>query len=778
MMRNWLVIGFILLSIQAMGQNKITAYEYWFDQDYSSAIRTSVTISELVDLSTSISVSSLEPGLHAVHFRFLDTDGYWSSVVSQFFIVPKAATSLTAKIDRWEYWFDYDPGSRVTTSISPKEVLNLSTSVSISALNPGLHVINLRARDINGHWSSVITNFFMVPEEPTTYSKRINYWEYWFDGNRSSLVTKSISARKILDLSSSFSTSDLEPGLHYISFRTRDKDGHWSSVLSKFFMVPEDNPSIVNRIVEWEYWYNNDYSSVVSGSLSSAVIDLSAMINTTALNEGFNQVNLRFKDEQGTYSSVLSRFFFKKKTTFNDNYITDYRYWFDTASSAMMNVKLGSPVKLYNLVTSVDVRHIEKGDHIIHFQFRDSLGQWSSVLSDSFNKVPFPIAGFSGVPLEFCDSGTVDFTSESFDADTWYWTFGDGGTSTMMDPSYHYSTSGTYNISLTVTDTASGLDSTLIKTTYVVVHERPDAGISASPNDSICTGDTAILLSDTSADLTWSTGDTMSSIKVTSPGIYTVLAANPDMPSCASTDSIAIEVISVPMVGLGNDTSICDGTILTLTADSGHHWTWSTGDTGNTISVSMAGTYYVDAFNILGCYSSDTITVGVDPLAVANWSYSITERTVDLTDLSMHAMHYDWSYGTGDGDTIPNPSYTYSSDGTYEICLIVSNNCNSDTLCQNITVHTSGIDDPVDGIPMLALYPNPARDQIFLVIGEHAGEDLRWNIVNMNGELMMSGNTESNTVHRVATDRLAVGYYLMVVEGKGYQASIPFVKAD
>ncbi|MBW7988499.1 MAG: PKD domain-containing protein [Planctomycetes bacterium] len=69
-----------------------------------------------------------------------------------------------------------------------------------------------------------------------------------------------------------------------------------------------------------------------------------------------------------------------------------------------------------------------------------------------------PNAGFS-----FTTSGlTASFTDQSTDSDgsivDWYWDFGDGKTSTLQNPSHTYATSGTYTVTLTVTDNDDATD--------------------------------------------------------------------------------------------------------------------------------------------------------------------------------------------------------------------------------------------------------------------------------------------------------------------------------
>ncbi len=78
-------------------------------------------------------------------------------------------------------------------------------------------------------------------------------------------------------------------------------------------------------------------------------------------------------------------------------------------------------------------------------------GAWQIDLTTSTGNLP-PTANFS-----FTTSGlSANFTDSSTDSDgtiaSWAWTFGDGGSSTLKNPSHSYAAGGTYTVGLTVTD--------------------------------------------------------------------------------------------------------------------------------------------------------------------------------------------------------------------------------------------------------------------------------------------------------------------------------------
>lgn len=107
-----------------------------------------------------------------------------------------------------------------------------------------------------------------------------------------------------------------------------------------------------------------------------------------------------------------------------------------------------------------------------------------------------PTASFT----DSCTDLTCQFTDTSTDSDGtvvgWSWAFGDGGSSTLQNPSHSYAIAGSYTVSLTVTDDkgATGLTS---KT--VTVSAPSSGGITLSVSTRKVTGINF-------ADLTWTGG--------------------------------------------------------------------------------------------------------------------------------------------------------------------------------------------------------------------------------------------------------------------------------
>ncbi|NJO90049.1 MAG: PKD domain-containing protein [Chloroflexia bacterium] len=84
--------------------------------------------------------------------------------------------------------------------------------------------------------------------------------------------------------------------------------------------------------------------------------------------------------------------------------------------------------------------------------------------------------------------------------------------------------------------------------------------------------------------------------------------------------------------------------------------------------------------------------------AVAAFSISSTsvniEKEVTFTNASKEATIYDWNFGDGNTSTEENPIHKYTAEGEYTVRLIASNQQNSDTIEQKITVTDPSIKLP------------------------------------------------------------------------------------
>ena len=70
----------------------------------------------------------------------------------------------------------------------------------------------------------------------------------------------------------------------------------------------------------------------------------------------------------------------------------------------------------------------------------------------------------------------------------------------------------------------------------------------------------------------------------------------------------------------------------------------------------------------------------------ANFSFVNNMLAVGFTNLSQNAITTIWNFGDGNSSTDLSPNHTYSQTGTYNVQLIISNDCGVDTFNQSIFV--------------------------------------------------------------------------------------------
>lgn len=125
----------------------------------------------------------------------------------------------------------------------------------------------------------------------------------------------------------------------------------------------------------------------------------------------------------------------------------------------------------------------------------------------------FPEVNFFGSPITGCEPMIVQFTDSTIKVApgaTYLWDFGNGTSSSMMNPQAYYPNSGTYDVSLTVTN-PGGFGQTMTATAYVEVYPRPVAIMAVLPNREVTSIENTLGFFDQSfgdpVTWSWSFGD-------------------------------------------------------------------------------------------------------------------------------------------------------------------------------------------------------------------------------------------------------------------------------
>lgn len=119
---------------------------------------------------------------------------------------------------------------------------------------------------------------------------------------------------------------------------------------------------------------------------------------------------------------------------------------------------------------------------------------------------------------------------------------------------------------------------------------------------------------------------------------------------------------------------------------------------------------------------------------VADFSYNVNGLSVDFTDQSVNPALYNWDFGDGTSSTDANPTHYYSSVGTFDVTLIVTNGCGSDTITMQVTTSATHVDTYTINNE-LVVYPNPSSDGMVYVLS-NLKENGTLAIYNSTGQLI------------------------------------------
>lgn len=328
---------------------------------------------------------------------------------------------------------------------------------------------------------------------------------------------------------------------------------------------------------------------------------------------------------------------------------------------------------------------------------------------------PILFAGFEHSAPHWLGEQTV-FTNTTIVGGpaSYLWVFGDGASSTAVDPTHTYTAAGEYTVVLTAT---SG-DLEGVATGRVVIY---GASFTSSSPDGL--GQTTFFTNTTEAteatDYAWSFGDGLTSTLenpdhvYAEPGVYGVVltATNSEGSGVASG---TVTIYDVPQAGFDSSspdwvgqTTVFTNTTVTMGPTE---YAWSFGDGVTSTALSPSHTYTRPGRHTVVLTAttagnrdaiSDTVTVysaptvdftaspteGVAPLGVA-FSAAVTTTPADDPTLD-----YEWRFGDGETGTLRDPVHTYTAPGIYSVTLQVSNAAGKDVEVKNRYINVIGAGD-------------------------------------------------------------------------------------
>lgn len=344
-------------------------------------------------------------------------------------------------------------------------------------------------------------------------------------------------------------------------------------------------------------------------------------------------------------------------------------------------------------------------------------------LQDTFNTpvfIPADItANFSLSDSSGCVPLSISFNAPSVATSTYAWNFGDNTTGSGSSVSHTYTSQGTYQIMLVVSDTTSCNLADTAFASVITIDSSADADFNVQRTFYGCDSVLVTVWSTYQGEDSelWDFGDGFTATTDTATHTYTTggnftlahYITDVDM-ICKPLDTSQVIISLTPLFVSVTvpDTLGCYPFTAQFTGNSAlltTNFFWFFGDGDSTTGSPVSHTYNnVGTFNIIAvaidsnaCVSADTALASVTVIndsVEAFFNLNVindcdSNLVIDLNNNSINALQYTWLYSDGTSDTAANPSHTFNLPGTYTVTLIANdaNRCHPfDTALQTVTM--------------------------------------------------------------------------------------------
>jgi PKD repeat protein len=391
-----------------------------------------------------------------------------------------------------------------------------------------------------------------------------------------------------------------------------------------------------------------------------------------------------------------------------------------------------------------------------------------------------PNAGFTA-SFNFLNAIFTNFSTGTGNL-SYAWDFGDGNVSSLANPSHTYNFPGTYTVCLFATDDC-GTNSICLNST--VTCAAPQAGFFSISNQltfnfnntSTGTGNLGYM---------WDFGDGNTgtganpSHTYTAPGSYTVCMNAVDTCGSASVCDTVVASCSAPAASFSSTSNNLQVSFNGIGAGIGpFSYSWDFGNGGsstlqNPVYLFPATGTYLVCLTVMDACGQTTFCDSVSVSCPAPLASFTIQQGMGLVILNGFAsgqgpFSYNWDYGDNNSGTGQNPSHTYTANGSYLVCLTLSDVCGSMMTCDTVVVTgLTGQDDPL--ISAFSVYPNPVDGQLVLDFAEVPLTEVRIGLYDLQGMEVWAKVCQGNESEIVLDlSELGEGVYFLKTWVRGRQ---------
>ncbi len=306
------------------------------------------------------------------------------------------------------------------------------------------------------------------------------------------------------------------------------------------------------------------------------------------------------------------------------------------------------------------------------FATNQSVGWDIGVFKIDFEIATVTASAMAAPSTSGCAPFTVDFTYTGLDAETFFWDFGTGVTSTEENPTYTFEEAGTYTVMQVVN---AAITCNVTDTFYLQIDVLDNT--STLTDTTFCAGNTDLFLDVSTANATyeWQDGSTGATYQVDQIGTYWV---DISISGCTRRDSFVVESATPFFLDLGEDQSLCDEPSYTLDPDSpwAETYMWSNGSTDSMITVTTSGEYWVVILDEGGCEVADNImlTFAETPALDLGPDTTLCEGLSYIVDATTAGATYQWDDGSTDA------TLEVTTGGSYSVTITVDGCPNEDEI--------------------------------------------------------------------------------------------------
>jgi Secretion system C-terminal sorting domain len=210
--------------------------------------------------------------------------------------------------------------------------------------------------------------------------------------------------------------------------------------------------------------------------------------------------------------------------------------------------------------------------------------------------------------------------------------------------------------------------------------------VNAGLNQTICSGTTTTLIANGAVSYLWNNGaGSNDTVTVNPTTATTYLVTGTDANGCSNTDTVVVNVNSLPIVNLGSDISTCNASTILDAGNPGATYVWSNAATSQTITVTTNGQYYVTVTDANTCFASDTISVILNSGVATS---AISPKTASICS-GATASFVGGPSGGAYSVNAPSGVFTGTTAGTFDVVYTVITICGTATDTAKVTVNAA-----------------------------------------------------------------------------------------